>query len=197
MAQQPVAARRPHGPQKLDGVAQIGLHALVKIRLVLHDAGQQQPPAALPGNLNGFQRPLVGVNAAQEQQVVVGLGHEAEIGHPQAVVHRGGVGQRGVAVSIADGYVGRRGRVFLVHRQNPGRRKPVDGGHHRRRNQPRVAERQEVEVVVDEVKLGRPLHQVADVQALEHLGVLGAVFLVAPRHHGGQRAHRHRIGGGE
>jgi hypothetical protein len=52
------------------------------------------------------------------------------------------------------------------------------GGNHRRFYQPGIRKRQKIEVIVDDIKLIRLFHQVADVQTLQNLGIPGAVFLV-------------------
>ena len=77
-------------------------------------------------------------------------------------------------VGIADRDVERLVVVLGVHRHNLWRREAMDRRDDRSRDQPGVGERQEVEAVVDDVELGRPLEDLRDVQALGNLRVDGS-----------------------
>ena len=62
----------------------------------------------------------------------------------------------------------------------------MDRRHDRRGRHVRVGQREEIEMVVDEVELIPVLEALGDVQALPHLGVDRRVFLVTARAHGVQ-----------
>ena len=113
------------------------------------------------------------------------------------MVDRRVVGQVRVPVRVADRHVVRDVVVGAVDRQDPLRGEAVDGRHHRRRHQPAVGQRQEVEVVAHQVELAGPLERGRVVQALVHLGVDAGVLLVAARGLGVQPGRGQRVGGGE
>ena len=71
------------------------------------------------GDLDGLRRALVGVDAAEEQQVLAGVGVHGEGVDVDAVVDRGGVVQARVPVGVADRDVRGRRVVALVHRHDP------------------------------------------------------------------------------
>ena len=84
--------------------------------------------------------------------------------------------------------------VLLEDRQDARRREAVDRGHDGRIDQPAVGQRQEVEVVVDQVELAGPLEDLRDVQALPDLGVERVVFGIRARARSDQRRLRDRVG---
>jgi hypothetical protein len=87
--------------------------------------------------------------------------------------------------------------VRLVHRQDAIRREAVDRRHHRRRDQIGEGVRREIGLVVDQVELAGALEDAARDARFPHLGVDRRIFLIAARHHAGERAARDRILRGE
>ena len=55
---------------------------------ILNDPGDDQPPARAAGDLDRFRRALLGVDAAEEQQVVVRIRPQFELVEVDAVVDR-------------------------------------------------------------------------------------------------------------
>ncbi len=100
-------------------------------------------------------------------------------------------------VGVADRDVVAAVVVSLEDRDDLLRREPVDRGDDRRLDQAAVRERQEVEVVVDQVELRCALEHRGDVQALPHLGVELRVLRVPGGDRADQRRGRQRVGGGE
>ena len=91
--------------------------------------------------LSGWMRPR---NSRYSPGPVV----EGEGGEVDAVVDRRVVGQVRVAVRIADRDVVPDVVVGAVDRHDPLRREAVDGRHDRRRHQPAVGQREEVELLL-------------------------------------------------
>src|SRR5581483_8787253 len=184
---------------EVDGVvAQAGFHFGGEVLGVVDDAGQQDPPAGGPGDVDRFGGALVGMDPAEEQDVPVRIGGPpigkgAQI---DAVVDGGGVGQLGVAVGVADGDVVHPVVVGPVDGQDGGAGEPVDRRHDGHVDEPAPGQRQEVEVVVDQVELAGGLGQRCDVERLEHLDVVGAVLLVAAVHDRPEPGPGTGIGGG-
>ncbi len=143
----------------------------VEIRLVLDDASDHEWPPREPRDLDGGGRPLVGVDASEEQQVAARGGVQRERICVDAVVDGRGVAERGMAVGVADGDIRAVLVVPLVDRDDLRRREPVDCGHHRRLDQPAVGQREEVEAVVDDIELAGAFESSGDVRALGDFGV--------------------------
>jgi len=99
--------------------AEVRLHQASEVVLVLHDPGDDQRQTGLLCDRNRPVGALVGMDAAQEQQVVPGLIPEGERGEVDAVVDRRVVGQVRVPVRIADRHVVRDVVVGAVDRQDP------------------------------------------------------------------------------
>ncbi len=124
-------------------------------------------------------RPLVRVDATEEQQVFARVRVHGEGVDVDAVVDRGRVVQARVPVGVADRDVGGRRVVALVHRHDLRRREAVDRRHDGGVDQPAVGQRQEVEAVVDDVEVGGALEDRGDVHALGDLRI-DAVVLRPP-----------------
>ena len=137
------------------------------------------------------------MDPAEEEQVGPRGRMEMEGVGVDAVVDGGQVVEAGVAVGVADGDVGAPAVVLLVHREDPRRREPVDRGEHGRRDEPAVAEGQEVEAVVDEIELAGALEGRGDVEAFRHLGVEAGVLRPPAGNHRGQPGRREGVAGGE
>ena len=105
--------------------------------------------------------------------------------------------KRRVSIGVADRHVVAAPVVLLIDGEDPLRGKTVDRSDDRRVDQPREAERQEVEAVVDEVELGGALEYGGDVQALPHLRVDGGVFRVSAWGAPDQASFGDRVSGGE
>ena len=120
------------------------------------------------------------MDPAEEQQVVRGRLAEREppLSMPWWIV---AAYSRRVPVGVADRDVVAARVVSLEHRHDALGREPVDRGHDRRLDERAVRERQEVEVVVDQVELVGPLEHRRDVQAFPDLGVEPGVLGVAGR----------------
>ena len=74
-------------------------------------------------------------------------------------------------IRVADGDISDVAVVLLVDTDDVLRGEPVNGGDHRRGDQPGIGERQEVETVVDDVEFGGPLEHLRDVEALRNLRI--------------------------
>ena len=79
-----------------------GAIVLVVIVLILDDAGHDQPPARPARRRNRLGRPLVGVDAAEEEQIVAAVWVEAESPPADAVVDGRRIAQVRMAVGVAD-----------------------------------------------------------------------------------------------
>ena len=126
----PSSASRSAGPTGPDvgdaGRREMRFDQLPEVALILDDPGDDQRQ---PGPARDLDRPmgaLVGMDAAEEQQVVPGLIAEGERGEVDAVVDRRGVGQVRVPVRIADRDVVPDVVVGAVDRHDPLRREAVD-----------------------------------------------------------------------
>jgi hypothetical protein len=172
-------------------------HRGVEVGLVLDDAREDERHPHLGRDLDGLRCPLVRMDSAEEEQVGPGGRMEIEGAGVDAVVDGGQVVEAGVAVGIADGDVGAPPLVLHVHREDPRRREPMDRGEHGRRDEPAVAEGQEVEAVVDEIELAGALEGRGDVQAFRHLGVEARVLRPPAGNHRGQPGRREGVAGGE
>ena len=152
--QQRVPLGRPDRADVGDaGRVQMRADERVEVLPVLHDPGDDQRHPGPPRDLDRQVGALVGMDAAEEQQISAGLVPEREGGEVDAVVDRRGVGQVPVAVRVADRDVVGDVVVGAVHRHDRIRREAVDGRHDRRRHQPAVGQRQEVELVAEHVEL--------------------------------------------
>src|SRR6202034_2283225 len=109
-----------------------------------------------------------------------------EIVRLYSVMDRGQIFERGMPVRIADRHVERPLVVFRIHRNNAWRGEPVNRGDDRRRDQPRVSERQEVEAVVNDVELRRPFEYLRYMQALGNLRIDVRIFGPASRDYAAQ-----------
>ena len=69
----------------------------------------------------------------------------------------------------------------------------MDGRQHGRTDQPLVGQRKEIVMVVDQIKLMRAFHEVADVQAFVDFGILAWIFLIRCGTNGCQVAGGERI----
>ena len=159
----------------------VGADLLLEVALVLHDPRDPQRHTGPAGHLDGVVRPLVGVDAAQEQQVgVVGrVGHGREGRRVDPVVDRRGVREVGVPVGVTDGDVVADVVERLVDRHDPLGGEPVDRRHDGGVDEPAVAERQEVELVGDDVELAGAPEGSGEVERLPDLDVEATVLLVA------------------
>ena len=198
-AEQLVALLRADRPEvRHAGRLEVRFDELPEVVAVLDDPGDDQRKPCSPSHLDGPMGALVGMDAAEEQQVLAGLIAEGEGGEVDAVVDRRVVGQVRMAVRVADRDVVRDVVVGPVDRDDPLGREAVDGRHDRRRHQPAVGERQEVELVAQHVEPAGPLERRRVVQAFVHLDVVAAgILLVAARGLGVQPPRRAGIGGGE
>ena len=136
---------------------------LVEVALVVDDPGDDEAAPGPRGDLDGGRGALVGVDPAEEQEVVTGAGAEREGISVDAMVDRGRVVQCRLAIGVADRHVGRRRVVPLVDGQDPRRGEAVDGGDDGRVDERAVGQREEVEAVVDDVEVAGVLEDVGDV----------------------------------
>ena len=83
-------------------------------------------------------------------------------------------------------------RYFSIDGHDSGRRESVDGREDRRLHQPRVGQRHEVVVAVDEVELGGVLEHFGDVKVLGDFGIDRAdpLHTRGPPRRAGERASR-------
>ena len=138
------------------------------------------------------------MDAAEEEQASrPGPLLKLELVEVDAVMHGRHVVELRAAIGVADRHVVTRRVVLLVHRQDARRGEAVDGRHHGRVDETAVGERQEVEVVVDQIELVGPLEHLRDVQALPDLGVQAVILGVRARAGPGEHGLRDRVGRGE
>jgi len=185
--EQSVALDWSHSADEVDVTAvDEWLDLAVEVDLVLDDAGDDQGHARTPGHLDREVGPLVGVDSAQEQQVAAPNGREGERIQVDAVVDRRVVREGGVSVGVADRHVVRDVVVGRIDRDDPLGGEPVDSRNHWRRREAAVGQRQEVELVGDDVEFGRALEDRSDMQRLADLHVGARRLLVACGHFGVQ-----------
>jgi hypothetical protein len=186
------------GADVLDGLT-VDLRAdqEVEIGFVLNDAGDDELHAGASGGVDGQVDAFVGVDASEEEEFVTRLSTECNIGQVDAVVDGGEIGQFGVAVGVADG--DEPGVVFIlaVNHADAVGGEAVNGGQHGGFDQTRIGQGQEVVIVVDQVELACMFHQFGDVEALDNLGFLRGVFLIAAVDDGAEFGAGEGIGGGE
>ena len=91
-----------------------------------------------------------------------------------------------MTVGVADRHVLDAIGVLEICGQRGVGGKSVDGGDHRRVDEPRVGEREEIKTVVDQIEVGGTFEHRSDVQRLPRLGVERRVFRVP----GGSNAHQ-------
>ena len=171
----------------------VRFHRPLEVLPVLHDAGDRQRHADARGDLDRFGRALVRMDPSEEQEVVARSLDQWERVHPDAVMDRGLVVELRMTVGIADRDVVPTIVVALEDRHDLLRREPVDGRDDGRVDQAAVRERQEVDVVVDQVELRRPFEHRRDVEPLPDLGVQLRILRVARGDRADQPRRRHRI----
>src|SRR6266851_8995983 len=108
--------------------------------------------AGPPSNLHGFVCTLVGMDTAEEQEIIAAARARSELVLRNPMVDRGGVVEIRPSVSCADGYQMRRVVVSAIDRENAFGGKAVDGCYDWRVDQPAVRQREKVEVVTQDVK---------------------------------------------
>ena len=163
-AQQRVAPLGPDAPDVANALAvELALHLLAEVRLVLDDAGDDQRVTRAARDLDRFPGALVGVDAAEEEQVVVRLFPEAEPLDVDPMVNGGYVVELGLPVGLADRHVEGAAVVLAIDRQDPRRGEPVDRRHDGRPDEAGIGEREKVEVVVDDIEVSRALEDLGDV----------------------------------
>ena len=190
-AEQPVALRRADRAEvgDVDAVDE-GFDVLAVVRGVLDDAGDDQREAGASGDLDRGMGALVGVDAAEEEQVAAPSRAEGERVDVDPVVDRRRIRQVGVPVGVADRDVVPDVVVGAVGRDDALGGEAVDGRDDGRGHEPAEGEGQEVELVADDVEPVGALEDGGDVQRLVDLGVDRRVLLVpgrAPRRAGGRR----------
>ena len=154
VAQDFLAAIRPNGPQVGDAVpVDMGLDRGFEVLVILNDPGDHQRDPGPVRNFDGGSGPLVGVDPTEEDQ---GVSPRADLERPDinTVVNRGRVRECRMSVGVADRDVLDAIGVFEICGQGGVGRKPVDGGDHRRVDEPGVGEREEIETVVDQIEIG-------------------------------------------
>ena len=139
-------------------------------------------------------RPLVRMNAAEEEQIFIWPRAHGERLDVDAVVDRGRVVQARVTVGVTDGDVRGRGVVALVYRNNARRRESVNRRHYRRVDQPAVRERKKVEPVVNDVEVAGAFEDRRDVCAFRHLWVDLRIFRPPTRSCRMEPRRRNRVG---
>ena len=163
----------------------------------MHDPGNDQRHPYPPGHLHRRVNALIGMDPAEEQEEAAVAAARCEGVDVDAVVDRRGVSERGVAVGVTDGDVVGDVVVRRIRGHDPLGREAVDRRGHRCRCEPAVGQREEVELVGDQVELVRPLKSGRDVQAARDLRVDGRVLLVPSRRYSMQPPRGRRVGGGE
>jgi hypothetical protein len=143
------------------------------IVLILDDAGDDQAPTRSTCRFDRLGRSLVGVDAAEEQQVFAAVRIEGKVLQPDTVVDRRRIAQIRVPIGVADRDIVDAIIVRLERGKDASRGETVDRRHHRRLHQPREGERYKIGMVVDEIELTRALEDMGDVKHLQHLGVDG------------------------
>mgnify|MGYP003694576315 CR=1 FL=1 len=163
------------------------------IVLILDDTGHDQPPTRSTCRRNRLGRPLVRVDAAEEEQVFAAVRVEGKVLQPDTVVDRRRIAQVRVAIGVADRDIMDAILVRLEGGQDALRGKAVDRRHDRCLHQPREGERHEIRLIVNEVELARAFEDVGDVEHLPRLGVDRGVLGIGRRADAGQLARRPAI----
>src|SRR6185312_15599467 len=178
-------------------LVQRGHDLLVIILLILDDTGHDQPPTRSTCRRNRLGRPLVRVDAAEEEQVFAAVRVEGKVLQPNTVVDCCCIAQVRMAIGIADRDIMDAILVCLEGGQDAFRGEAVDRRHHRRLHQPGECERHEIGLVVNEVELTDALEYMGDVEHLPYLGVDSGVLGIGRWADAGQSARRPAILRGE
>ena len=185
--QQPVALRWADRSEERDGVAvDVRFDVATVVLGVVHDTGDDQGKPDGARHLDRLTGALVRVDPSEEQEVAAVTPTDGERLDVDPVVDRRGVRQVRVPVGVADRHVVRDVVVGAVDGEDAVGREPVDRRDHGSRREPTEDQRQEVELVADDVELVRALEHRGDVQRLEDLGVDRRVLLVPRGRHGVQ-----------
>jgi len=177
--------------------SEVWLHEVTEVGPVLHDPRDDQWKAGPACDLDRQVRPLVRVDAAEEEEVAPRLRPKGEGGQLDAVVDGRCVAQIRVAVRVADCDVVADVVVRAVDRQDALGREAMDGRHDRGRDQAAVGQWHEVELVRHHVELLGSLEGSSVVEPLVRLRVDAQILLVATRGLGVQVPRRDRVGGRE
>ena len=113
--------------------------------------------------LDRLRRALVGMDAAEEQEIVRTDGIEREIGDRNAVVDRRGIVQRRMTIRLADRDIVHAVLIGFVHWQDAIGREAVDRRHHRRIDQRCEGVGGEIRLIVDQVEPARLCEQMGEV----------------------------------
>ena len=164
----------------------------------MDDAGDLDRPAGGTSDVDRLRDALVRVDPGEAHDVTVGVGTspERESVEVDAVVDRRRVGEVRVAVGVADGDVMGTVVIGTVGGQDARAGEAVDGGDQGRADDAAPGERQEVEMVVDEVVLLGLLEGTGDVKRLVDLDVIAVILLVAVGDDRTQLGARGRVAGG-
>ncbi len=158
------------------------------IALILNDARHHQPTAGAARDFDRFGGALVGMDAAEEQQVFAADRIEGEFIERDAMMDRGGIRQLRVPIGIADRDIGDAILIALEDRHDPFGREAVDGGDERGFDQAGEGEQHEIGLVVDEIELAGALEDMGDVEQLPDLGIDARVFGIGTRTDAGEGA---------
>ena len=90
-----------------------------EVLLVVDDASEDERAAGAARDLDRLGHALVRMDAPEKEEVVAGALARREFLERDAMVDRGGVAKRGVAVGVADRDVRRAVVVALVDRHDP------------------------------------------------------------------------------
>ena len=194
--EQRILAGHVHRADVADFLIQVRLDLFAKVRLILDDPSDEQRQSAPAGHFDRQVDALVGVNAAEEDQVVARAFLQRVQGEIDSVIDRRHVVESGRAVGIADGDEVPVAILF-IDRHNLRRREAVDGSEHRRPHQAGVRKRHEIVVAVNEIELGGVLEGFRDVEVLGDFRIDGAVLFVPAFDHRMQPRAGHGVPGGK
>ena len=177
------ALRGPDRAEIADAIAvDVGFDLLAEIACVLHDPTDDEPAACAASDLDRLGRALVGMNSAERDQGIAARGRERQHVEIDAVMNRSHVFELRRAVGIGDRHVGGVARVHVRgQRAAPG--EAMNRRDHRCSPLSCECEGQPVEVVVDQVELGRARERVCDMQRLPDPAIHPCLPFVADRAH--------------
>ena len=135
--------------------------------------------SAQASHLNRQMDTFIRMNPAEEDQIVTARFLKRIQREVDPVINRREVIQPRRAIGVADGNK-ISVAILLINRHDSGRRESVNGCEHRRLHQPRVGQRHEVVMAMDEVKLGSVLERLGDVQVFGDFGIDGGILFIAP-----------------
>src|SRR3954453_8825840 len=149
----------------------VWLDLLLKVGQILYNSGNDKAPAASKSNLDSEMNTLVGMNTSQKNQIISGgRGLKRIQRHVNAVIDSRQIIQPRGAIGVAYGHKISI-TIFLVNRHDLRRGESMDGGQHRRPDQPAKRQRHEIVVAMNKIELTRAFEGFRDVKVLGDLWI--------------------------